>query len=154
MKFKVGDKVKILRNSCGSNLEIGSIGTVVAIDDDGIKSWIYVNGKRTGHIYFPEEIELITNSDTKEKPYMRKKYILLKETSGLKKGAIVEEKCDDGTQDFTLITPESDKFPNGTDWNIPRKSVTDNPKWYQEVTVMYVSKDKLEKVKKLLKKIK
>lgn len=155
--MKVGDKVRILKNSYGSDLEIGSIGTIVEVDDDNNESenWYHVNEISRSTRYYLDELELITNSTRKEPQFMgRKKFVLTKESPELFKGAIMEEMCDNGTQDFKCITPQYVKRGSGYDIKYDRKTVMEQPKWFEEVGIMYVAKKKFEKVMKLIKKVK
>lgn len=159
MKFKVGDKVRVRadlvvdqfygRFRFGSEYKHmrGKTCFITVVDP---KIEIYqIDIDSDSHWWTPKMLELITNSKTK--PMGRRKYILLKETDGYKKGAIFEEECDDGTQDFVLITPEHEKYKDSFSSMKPREQVTNNPKWFAEVTVFYLTK---EMVKKLGKKLK
>lgn len=84
---------------------------------------------------------------------MKKRYILLKEDSTWKKGAIVEEECEDGSQDFILIS-KHEKFPDldGEKSYISRNAVIKNPTWFKEIKeVLWLTKDQVKQVKKLFK---
>lgn len=150
MKFKVGDQVRVVGKSKSFHFfDIGDIVEIVAIGQsivDCKKGDLY-------QIIHANDIEPVTSSKvTKITPYMRKKYMLLKDTPETKKGAIFEEMCDDGTQDFQMITPEFNKFSTPGEvfeWEV----VTNNPKWFKEVTLIYVAKEQVKKVEKFIKKL-
>ncbi len=80
---------------------------------------------------------------------MRKKYILLKETPELKKGAIVTEDCDGGDQGFSSAH-EYFKFDDQEECSYTRKVVMGNPEWFQEVDVCYFTKEQIRKIKRVL----
>ena len=83
---------------------------------------------------------------------MRRRFILLKDTFELKKGAILEEACDEGTQDFILLSKDKAKFDTtnrNPEWY--RELVINNPKWFEEVGLLWLTQKQIEKVKKLLK---
>jgi hypothetical protein len=76
---------------------------------------------------------------------MRMRYVVLKETPELKKGAIVKEDCDDGTQGFTCVTPAFEKFEdNGTHYG--RKTVINQPEWFEKVDLVYLTKEQVKKI--------
>lgn len=82
---------------------------------------------------------------------MRKRYILLKDTPELKKGAIVEEACDDGTQHFVVISGEHfDPGERIRDYWYPRSVVLDQPKWFEEIIIFNIRKSQVDKVKGFL----
>lgn len=63
----------------------------------------------------------------------RRTFRQLKETPDVKKGALWQEDCEDGTQPYSLITPEHDKSDNGVISYHKRSLVEDQPKWFVEV---------------------
>ncbi len=98
---------------------------------------------------------------------MRKKYILLKDTPEFKKGAIFEEMCDDGTQDFKLNFSKSNRkyFTKPKDYigidnvSIGRETVMKQPKWFRKIDIVEIdgknieiSAEQLKKIKKIIKK--
>ena len=83
---------------------------------------------------------------------MKKRYIQLKDDSAVSERAIWEEKCDGGSQDFTLITLEHDKFPDGRPYIRTRDAIMKNPTWFEEIEeAIWLTKDQVKQVKKLFK---
>ncbi len=80
------------------------------------------------------------------------KYILLKENTELKKGAILVEKCSDGMQGFKCEDREFYRFDDQALLNYSRKSVIENPRWFMEVKTLELTFKQYEKVKKILGK--
>ena len=150
-KFKEGDSVRV-KNDCSGTIK-GEIYILGYGYSDGEhpeklvarKGVLKKNGSGCG---CKDNWELINSNQTTN---MKKRYILLKEMPDLKKGAIMEEECEDGIQGFTCITPELYTEFNTVGSSFSRKLVTNNPKWFQEVTPLWVSADKLEQVEKILK---
>lgn len=85
---------------------------------------------------------------------MRKKYILLKDSPELRKGAIVEEKCDNGDQSYTIITPEYIKFKDQGGTTYSRDTVMKSPEWFEEIVPLYCPANLIEKVEKFIKSLK
>lgn len=149
-KFKVGDKVLF---SC----DYSRFKTVIVKATkiyDGVDAYIikWRGGGDFGYCH-NEHLTLIEEKNT-----MRKKVRLTKNTLEYKKGAIFEEKCDDGTQDFECITPDLVKYPNEHGeycGELTRGVVEANPKVFEEVfsaSEIYFTKEELKQVKKLAKK--
>lgn len=83
---------------------------------------------------------------------MRARYMLLKDSPELKKGAIMEEMCDDHTQQFKVISKEWDqKESMQYECSYDRKVVTEQPDWFQKVSLLWLTKEQMAKVKKILK---
>jgi hypothetical protein len=81
---------------------------------------------------------------------MRKKYILLKDCPELKKGAILEEKCDNGNQDYRCITIETHrKFPDQREVIYSRDTIMKNPTWFKEIKQIHITEEGIKKLKKL-----
>lgn len=80
---------------------------------------------------------------------MRQRYKLLKDSAECKEGAIFEEMCDDGTQDFVLI--EGEQVTLGVRVIFSRNTVESQPKWFEKIVVFYVPKNLEKQVKKILK---
>ncbi len=67
---------------------------------------------------------------------MRKRYILLKDTADLKKGAIVEEECDNGNQGYVCFNLEKYRqCEKQTKVCFARCTVMEQPEWFQELTL-------------------
>jgi len=83
---------------------------------------------RDGEIeYYKEETQLNTT---------RRTFRLIKETASTNKGALFQERCDDGTQPYDLITPEFSKSEDTSTQKVAildRSLVEDQPKWFEEV---------------------
>jgi hypothetical protein len=82
---------------------------------------------------------------------MRSRYILLADTPELKKGAIVQEDCDNGDQDFTVISHQWDQKQDSELIQYSRNVVTESPEWFEKVDLLWLTQTQIEKVKKLLK---
>ena len=85
---------------------------------------------------------------------MRKKYILLEDSPELKKGAILEEKCDDGNQGFKCISGVTHDKHKDIDWDevsYSRNTVIKSPKWFGEIKTLDLTPEQYTKVKKFLK---
>lgn len=147
MKYKVGQEVKHSDGGYGNGEGIGRIVEILRDDLFSVKTEYYSSPV----IFFDYELEPITNSKiTKIKPYMRKKYMLLKDSFDLKKGAVLEE---DGEK-YRCITPEKIKYAEyREDYTLFKQIVINNPKWFKEVTIMYVAKEQVKKVEKFLQKL-
>ena len=83
---------------------------------------------------------------------MKKRYILLKNSPELKKGAIVEEACDDGDQGFECKDESMLHNDEQSSVFYNRKTVTQNPEWFEEVGVLSVPIRMLSKVQEFLEK--
>lgn len=150
MRFKVGDRVIFLGEREGVvvkgdyyNRELGKDAVDVRRDDN-----LQGAGVNNSYMFCATDLKLITNSNTNT---MRKRYQLLKDSYDMKKGAIYEEECEDGTQPFRLITKEFYKFsPGSTNIISDRAVVENNPEWFREVKPLYVPADKVEAVEKFL----
>lgn len=94
---------------------------------------------------------------------MKQKYILLKDTPELKKGAVFIEECSDGTQDFEVkYNKANEKFftvkMNNCDSIIYDRKVVKFSKWFREIEIITikgkdieVSREQLKKIKKIIK---
>lgn len=83
---------------------------------------------------------------------MKKKYIVVKETPELKKGAIIIEKCDSGSQGFECRDKKYLKFSKEVLFvYYARGTIMKQPDWFQEIVSIEVPKGKLAQAKKLLK---
>ncbi len=93
---------------------------------------------RTGKRISTKPIQYIKAEDgrhgTGKDVDMRKVYILLKDTPELYKGAVLQEQCNDGTQDFECISEESEKFTNTTSV-FDRVVVIKSPEWFRKATL-------------------
>jgi len=161
MKYKVGDILKPKKGHervCGNYLlhdggHIKITGTTISgcyrysIYSDSICVSLCNSCFKDGNL------ELISPEITNSKPSMKKRYILLKDTPVVKKGAIYEEMSDDDY--FKLITPEFEKSTKklGDDAQY-RESIVNNPEWYEEVVPACFTKEQLEEIIKIIKAFK
>ena len=78
----------------------------------------------------------------------RKTYKLIKDTPTMVKGAILQEKCDDGTQPYIMLNKNThDKYADGADRKIKRSLVEDAPNWFVEVFQVepqYMTREELD----------
>ena len=83
---------------------------------------------------------------------MKKQYILLKDSPELKKGAILVEEYDEGNQDFNCLDRSSwkQKDIDFEEVVYSRNTIMKNPDWFQEIYPVYLTKEQLKKVEKLL----
>jgi hypothetical protein len=79
---------------------------------------------------------------------MRKTYIALTDTPELKKGAIMQEKCDDGDQDYECITPELMQVDDQGLTCYSRKTVETQPQFFMEVQQAWLTLEQLLAIKK------
>lgn len=133
-KFKLGDRVR-RTYSRNAEMSAGDTGTVVEVD--GYGNWPRVKADKGGYtgVHNPAYLELVTKGG-EVKSYQRKTYRLLKGTAELRVGAVVQEKCDDGDQDFIVLDESFVKYPNesgGKRYTLPRQAVESEPKWFVEV---------------------
>lgn len=88
---------------------------------------------------------------------MRKKYKLLKDIHYAKAGTIVEEKCDDGTQDYVVI----EAIPHGYlekagyrikehQYTVGRIIVENSPEFFERIEPLWLTGAQVKKVKKFL----
>lgn len=158
-KFKVGDRVKItdhLSNTeslgayCTNPGWAGRHGVITRQERD---TYFGVEVDDDWYWFHKNSLKLIKGEQTMG----RRTFRLLKESLDLKKGAIVQEKCDDGDQDYTVLDLKYQKFEDGnyTEIDFSRNTVENNPKWFEEVFPLvpeYGNKAELEAFKKFAKK--
>ena len=83
---------------------------------------------------------------------MKKRYILLKDSPELKKGAILEEKCDTGNQGFDCInTNEYQTFGDHGGISYSRKAVMESPDWFEELSQGWFTLEQMKKIKEFFK---
>lgn len=141
-KFKVGDKVRVLKAETGDKAKVGDILTV----SGGTTNYPETSN---GDMWRLSEIELINEGET---TVGKRTFKLLKDTPFVAKGAIYQEKCDDGTQEYVLLDDKfnKDQLTNGkmNSQNIyHRPNVEDQPEWFVEVfkvTPEYMTQGELD----------
>ena len=91
---------------------------------------------------------------------MKKKYVLLKDAPDLRKGAILEEDCEDGDQDYhcydkKYIVAWTKEWGNN-EWGVlyGREVVEAQPDWFEEICYVEVPKKHFAKVQKFVKTLK
>lgn len=151
-KFEVGDKAVMMGGGC-STASIGETVTITGVSSKRVEFVTSSGG--TCWCYHPDYLEddhylqLTTKGD---KPMARRTFKQLVETPTVKKGAIYQEACDDGTQEYRLldkafnkdVTPERSIWNSGNIYN--RSLVEDNPKMFVEVfkvTPEYMTQEEL-----------
>lgn len=83
---------------------------------------------------------------------MRKRFVLLKDTAELKKGAILEEKSDDGTQPYIVIQGSANAGEDATLYYYNRAIVETQPEWFEEIQTLWVPSKIAEKVARFLER--
>lgn len=129
--LKIGDKVK-LKNYMSVYVHLGEAGVVKSL---GSSVCVDFNGCCSVNTTIDNLIKVAGAS----KKYMgRRTFRLLKELPDVKKGAIVQEKCDDGDQDYKVL--DCQKYVKYEDENgskegtvFPRGSIEKEPKFFEEV---------------------
>lgn|GEM_PF-4828795 len=146
-KFKAGDRVRLNDRNC-SPLEMGEIYEVRS--NDGPVSVTLWDHSRSDWWYFTHShIELI--SEGGKMPQQRRTFKLTKELPELTKGALVQEKCDDGTQDYIALDNSQIKYTladGRKSLTYPRKAVEDEPNYFVEVFAVepaYMTKEELDR---------
>lgn len=149
MEFKVGDRVRRTRSTWGM-MRAGDTDIVEKIEGgDSVSLRAHGMGHDVNNLTL---VNAVKGGDKMG----RETYRLLKDTPELKKGAIVQEMCDDGTQDFRSINDSDMKFDGNTDYTIyDRKAVESQPEWFERVypatETAWLNKEEIKKFKEFLK---
>lgn len=148
-KFEVGDKVRVISQD---NDHVSTIAFV----SDNLSFPYKLSTANSGWLnaYADRELELVI---TKEgtKPMARRTFKLLKDTPDVKKGALYQEQCDDGTQPYELLTKGNHTDGDASSVYVTRSIVEDQPQWFVEVfkvTPEYMTKNELDKWNEFNKK--
>lgn len=155
-RFKVGDRVSIVRCLAHSGFEYmcehrHCIGSVVTIEEDDNSRMYQYTVTGNGFSWDDGELELVKEGEGK---VGRRTFKQIKESDTVKKGAIWQEACDDGTQEYVLLDPTYHKAGERVMIEA-RHLVEGQPKWFEEVfpaTENWLTKDELAAFKKWLKK--
>jgi len=145
-KYDTGDLFVVLRRTS----EIFKHGQVVALDDDdGTPCPRYFNGAALSYFHNDDLQPLHTITNSKEKkPMGRRTFKQLKDTPKIRKGALWQEQCEDGTQPYEMITPEYDRSENKQTLVEPTRSIVEEqPSWFVEVFKVepeYMTREQLE----------
>lgn len=159
MKYKVGDKVWVREDlkeedydECFATSEMvklaGKVVTISKVREDMKRYYV----QETGTWNWTDEM-FVTNS--KEKQPVKRTFRLLKDTPTIRKGAILQEQCTDGTQPYELITPEFIKGTDDRTTTIDRSLVENQPQWFVEVfeaVPKFMTKEELAKYNAFLGK--
>lgn len=143
--FKIGDHVKIfsksvpgygdLHNSAIYKRSMNGAGWITELNPEGPGTYTVHDTKGdTGGDYFQgSDLQLINEGGA---PMARRTFKLIKELPELTKGALVQEKCDDGDQDYTVLDQSFIKYEDEhgrKSITYPRKAVEEEPTWFTEV---------------------
>ena len=152
-KFNLGDRVRVAKRGDMWNKKymeylynteqvVGSIDSkgrpeIKNISGaGGIKSWVFNDS----------DLELITKGDNKVKQC--RTFKLIKNTPLAHKGALYQEKCDDGTQPYEMINAEDFAKEAYSNNEIETRSlVEEQPEWFVEVfkvTPEYMTQEELD----------
>lgn len=146
-KFKVGDRVRV--NSPNGGCCIGKHGTIATIERFTAEGWVVCD---VGSSCPRQEthLELVTSNSKENKPMGRRTFKLIKETPEYKVGTLFQEACDDGDQEYIVITRDLLKFEDANTDNQPsyeRVEVETQPQWFVEVFKVepeYMTREQLD----------
>lgn len=146
-RFKVGDRVRLVKLNGGESLvaKVGAIATITRFRKD--YSGCNIVLKLPGFFHPGQNNEYYVNDShielVEERDFVGKRtFKLLKDLPNLKKGALFQEECEDGTQPYSLI--------NNVDVRVSysdRSVVEDQPDFFVEVFKVnpeYMTKEELE----------
>lgn len=142
-KFNEGEIVEVFKT--GTPFSVGE--KVRLVTKDSYDDWKaeYLDG--SDYWYVTEDEVRYTTSNSKEnKPMGRRTFKLIKDAPTIKKGAVYQEQCEDGTQPYELLDKNYSKANNGhviTD----RSLVEDAPQWFVEVFKVepeYMTREQLD----------
>lgn len=152
MKYKVGDTVRINSKDGASSYMVGCTAKVSRV----VRSEFYAYHLEGYCDRFCEkELDLVKRGKTT----MRRTFRALKDGPEFKKGALFQEACDDGDQEYKLLDEDHMSEAASSDWGdyysgdltLTRNTVEDQPKWFEEVFPIsdeYVTKDELSAFRK------
>jgi len=154
--FKVGDRVKFTDydhhdSEYGAHRDQSAVISKLPQNYNGDFSIIWDDGSTSG-VWASENFwgmyKVNNNGDNIMEQYQRKTYRLKVDTPSMKKGALLQERCDDGTQPYDMLNAET--HSKDTSYNISfakRELVEGQPKFFEEVFVVtpaYVNAKELE----------
>lgn len=129
MRFKVGDRVKVIDNSgAASRLVLGSIWTITGV---GSPNMVYINHPSDGD-WYEYRFELVNNKEDK----MLKHYKVLKDTPQWFAGAILKELDGGGYEAINdLWDTDAHDYKKDEDNTYYESGfiVENSPDWYQRV---------------------
>ena len=133
-EFKVNDEVRIVKcNMHGRDLPCSHIEDIkppyriTDIHETGF----YIINCQYDTLWDDDELELVTTKE--EKPVARRTFRQIKESDTVKKGAVWQEMCDDGTQPYELVDGTYHKDGSTTPRIDNRSLVEEQPTWFVEV---------------------
>lgn len=130
-RFKVGDSVRGTHGHFGNHRHSHGERAVVITPKSGDYVRVrFADGYEDG--YYESTLQLITKGGDM-KPTQRKTYKQLKESVTVKKHALWQEACDDGTQEYVLLNADDNKDPRQTQKIYERALVEEDPKNFVEV---------------------
>ncbi|WP_154100358.1 hypothetical protein [Rhodococcus sp. YH3-3] len=156
-KFRKGDQVRMISKSIYGDLRSSNVHKRSV---NGI-CWITEVGSEGPNTYTVHELQsghggdFFTEADLQPINYgvtimKRRTFKLTKELPELTKGALVQEKCDDGDQDYTVLDQSFIKYEDEhgrKTVTYPRKAVEDEPNYFVEVFAVepaYMTQDELD----------
>lgn len=145
-KFKVGDRVRIN----ATHADRGKLATVTIGGNDTDRVHFRLDDGREDW-WSGQLLELVTSNSKENKPMGRRTFKLIKDTPTVKKGALYQEQCDDGTQPYQVITLDSDLDRSAGQYApntiIDRKLVEEAPTFFVEVFKVepeYMTREQLD----------
>ena len=132
-KFNVGDRVKIDNCNIYCAKHKNATSVVVNVDNESVSPFCVSDGGAGRHWVNGNEskIELIKKGN---KVKERRTFKLLKDTPTVRKGALLQEDCDDGTQPYSFLSSNFNKTDSITLGKITDRSlVEEQPQWFVEV---------------------
>lgn len=162
-KFKVGDKAQWIREpSCGTYFGCADAHhiTITSVINDGEYYYFDINNKDgvtldscLGCLTGDNYDNLKNYHSERSEPMARRTFKLIKDTPDVKKGALFQEKCDDGDQDYQILeefeeTHVTAPFEDGGKTvAYGRAACEDRPNWFIEVfkiTPEYMTREELD----------
>ncbi|GAA1053946.1 hypothetical protein [Dietzia natronolimnaea] len=147
-KFKVGDQVRAVSQSHGwGKVSKGDAGVVSHTTKAAGNEGYRVNFPRHRSWNASEsDLELVAEGGDFQ-PHHRKTYKQLKDSVTVKKNALWQEACDDGTQEYVLLDESFNRDPRQTQRIYDRSLVEDDPKHFVEVfkvTPEFMTREELD----------
>lgn len=146
-KFKIGDQVRILdstyRPNAATRRRIGNMYQVVAVKPDTFR--VDPDLRANGWWYNDSDGELVEAGSGQ---YGRRTFRQLSDNLTVKRGALWQEACDDGTQEYKLLNPETDSKDGGRQQSVYDRSLIEQSKQFVEVFKVhpeYMTREELDK---------
>ncbi|WP_241473804.1 hypothetical protein [Mycolicibacterium neoaurum] len=152
-KFKVGDKARLIRGGDEGSLygfKNGDIVTVTDLDRDGPNDLRVRNEDGvTGYARTSQFAHVAGTGQRKHRQTFR----LIKGLPDVREGALFQEKCDDGDQDYVLLDSDYIKYDDedgnrdASEYVLSRGAVENEPQWFVEVFkthLEYITREELD----------